>query len=643
MQAGEAPHRSSRVFSSAFADSVDRIAIAYLALPLALFFGFWFTLPVAAVATGLLFYLLQPAWTKKPLMAQPRRGPGVAVASFAAVLALACTALSMPGLHSVSPGDAIKHGTLMADLVREDWPVTYASSGGGFLMLRYSFAYYLAPAGLAKLAGQQWAACCLLLWTAGGVFLFFLMAAGAARSVWSGILSILAAALFAGLGPIFALVSGMAEARPDTFVFDAWARSWGNYWLVGSHPFELRWSAQHGLAAWLAAGLLYRAGGRGGFDRMVGVLTVCLLLWSPFVACAFVLVQSLVWLGGVPLRDGAARWHWLRAQCRQGLSLRNAASVLLAACILAFLGTDVADIPVHFFHMKNAPALFIGQYALFAMLEFGLLFLALRYACGPLPKLAVAALLVLLWLLFTSVGSFNDLQMRASQLPFTLLMFFTIAAFSKAKNAIARSLLVVLVMAGAIGGLLELRRPGLNVHLDRNQGKFDTPMPSAFASFGALEKDLRRQYVAWANNASAWPRLLRHTVRVPAAINFDGLQFTTFGLAGFDLRERRVASDSFADAGLVSEEITLPAGAYRLDGVFDLDVVAEPGAPHAAHLSLHGNRVLLAFKTSKASRERVSALVDTDGAPFRIAFGLGGWAKGKGSIRLLQLTIAPAK
>jgi hypothetical protein len=641
IRASDLLQKSSPVFSETSVDTVCRIAVWYLALPVVLFFVFWFTLPMAVVTVGLLGYLLQPSLKKSAGMARPgpvsRVGPAIAVGVFAALLAVAYTAVSMPALNSVSIGDAIKHGTLMADLVREDWPVTYFSSHGGFLMLRYSFAYYLVPAGIAKLAGQQWATHILLLWTAGGVFLFFLMAAGAARSVLSGGLSILAAALFAGLGPLFALATGAADSQPGMFVFDAWARSWGNHWLVGSHPFELRWSAQHGLAAWLVAGVLYHAGRREWFGRMFGVLAVCLLLWSPFVACAFVLLQTLVWLAS------ASRSDWLRTQFRRGLSIRNGVSVLLAGCILVFLSADVADIPVYFFHMKNSPALFLWQYVQFAMLEFGLLFLALRYAAGPLPKLASAALLVLLCLLFTAVGSFNDLQMRASQLPFTLLMFFMLAAVREAKTVLARGVLAGLVTAGAIGGILELRRPGLDANVARDQGKFDTSMLSAFASFGDGEKDIRRQYVARVGNTSVFPELLRHTVQAPSTINFGDLHFAAFGIASFDLHQRRVASAGFTDAGLVSDEAYLPAGLYRLDGVLDWDIAAEAGALHAAHLSLHGDRILLAFNTSHETDKRVSVVFRSNGEPFRIAFGLGGWAKGKGSVSLKQLTIVPAK
>jgi hypothetical protein len=632
--------KSSPVFSDAFIDALCRIAVCYLALPVVLFCMFWFTLPLAAVAVLLLCYLLQPLLSKNtgiaPGGAKPWPQLAIAIGACAALLAIGYTAVSMPALNSVGIGDAIKHGTLMADLVRGDWPVTYSSSNGGFLMLRYSFAYYLVPAGIAKFS-QQWAAHILLLWTAAGVFLFFMMAAASARSALSACLSILAAAFFAGLGPFCEFATGAVESRPAVYIFDAWARSWGNQWLIGSHPFELRWSAQHGLASWLVAGLLYHAGKREWFGRMLGVLAVCLLLWSPFVACAFILLLALVWLAG------ASGLDWLRIQLRRGLSIRNGVSALLSGGLLAFLGTDVADIPVHFFYMANAPALFMSQYVPFAMLEFGFMFLALRYAAGPLPQLAVAALLVLLWLLFTAVGSFNDLQMRASQLPFTLLMFFMLAGVSAAKTVFARSVLAVLIVAGAIGGLLELRRPGLDVNVARDQGKFDVPMPYAFASFGDGEKAIQRQYIARVGHTSVFPGLLRHTVQASSTIDFSDFHFEAFGVASFDLHARRVESASFTDAGLVSDETSLPAGLYRLDGVLDWDVAGEAGASHAAHLSLYGDRILLPFNTSRETGKRVSVVFRSNGKPFRIAFGLGGWAKGKGSVSLKQLTIMPVK
>lgn len=128
--------------------------------------------------------------------------------------------------------------------------------------------------------------------------------------------------------------------------------------------------------------------------------------------------------------------------------------------------------------------------------------------------------------------------------------------------------------------------------------------------------------------------------RIEPRIALTPSNFAAFGPANFDTARGLVQSDTFVDAGYSSEEVFLPAGRYKLDAVFDWEVQSENVALNAGHLSLHGQRILVPIVTSSVTGMEVSSVFLTDGKPFRIAYGLGGWSTGKGTIELKSMTIS---
>ncbi|MFH7416263.1 hypothetical protein VSS93_25750 [Pseudomonas syringae pv. tagetis] len=122
-------------------------------------------------------------------------------------------------------------------------------------------------------------------------------------------------------------------------------------------------------------------------------------------------------------------------------------------------------------------------------------------------------------------------------------------------------------------------------------------------------------------------------------VSLDTLTFEQYGTALFDKGRLRVSSDSFTDAGFVSQELTLPAGAYRLHATLDSSALSEKPGSNAGHLSFHGKGMIYAITQATAAHQPITAYFNSDGKPFRLSFGLGGWSTGKGYVQLNSLGI----
>lgn len=102
-----------------------------------------------------------------------------------------------------------------------------------------------------------------------------------------------------------------------------------------------------------------------------------------------------------------------------------------------------------------------------------------------------------------------------------------------------------------------------------------------------------------------------------------------------------VASAQPADIGLYSQEVMLE-GPVLIRARFEGTVAG--GSPRAAHLSWFGLKPIFSLQEDTyAANEEFFAIVpgQRDGKPARLAFGLGGWARGSGTLRLKTLEFHP--
>ncbi|MNJ24865.1 hypothetical protein D3C77_192940 [compost metagenome] len=115
--------------------------------------------------------------------------------------------------------------------------------------------------------------------------------------------------------------------------------------------------------------------------------------------------------------------------------------------------------------------------------------------------------------------------------------------------------------------------------------------------------------------------------------------FERFGEGNPDIERRTVQSEVFTDSALVSQEISLPSGTYRIAAT--LSWKSEPGKDQAnsGHISIHSKRLLFPIMANQGSNESIVSTYISDGSPFRISFGLGGFSTGRGYVTLDSLHI----
>lgn len=396
-----------------------RLLALYLTAPLVLFFAAWFKpiigLPLAALTVGFLAFAcfkLTSGWPSPRAL--------VFYALFAAFLAL--TSGISPLVNGGGELDLAKHRYVFNDLVSHDWPVLIGSE-----LLRYGLGFYLVPAGIAKLA-PAFGPTILVMWLALGLFLTF---SALDRVVGGGRLAIVAAvcfAFFSGLDVLYFWIHFPHELL--TFHDkDAWSAEAGM--LIGSNPFNLSWTPQHALAAWMAAILIYGQR-REWVVSNAALIVTAVAFWSPF--CAVAVVTLLI-----PL----AVMNW-----RAALSLSNLVlGVTISIVTLLYLSLDGGRLPIY---IERPTAFFLAMYAWVVVLEFGVLSTILILS-GYRSYWLFASVALLLVLPFLVIGS-HDLQMRASIVPMTILF---VIAFEVLRSGptLAKSATTVVIAIGLWAGL----------------------------------------------------------------------------------------------------------------------------------------------------------------------------------------------
>ena len=131
---------------------LDRVAVAYLTLPLAIFLLGWFEWWVALPLVGCMAYALKPL-----LSALPVGGTRLPVSalqlSIAAAVGCAWTLLGGFGHVVFTNADWPIREAVLHDLVASPWPVGYGLLEGKETLLRAPVAYFLPAALLGKWAG----------------------------------------------------------------------------------------------------------------------------------------------------------------------------------------------------------------------------------------------------------------------------------------------------------------------------------------------------------------------------------------------------------------------------------------------------------------------------------------------------------
>ncbi len=496
--------------------------------------------------------------------------------------------------------DWYKHYGLFNDLLANNWPPLIPLDDR-LATLRYSLAYYVVPAGLARCFGAALLPWAIFAWTTAGLYGALLLAFGAARAslarrFWMPVVFL----LFSGADVLGFFLTG---TEPKPVLHLEW---WARFGELASGLTNLIWTPQHALSGWIATFLIL-AYPRRALSHIV-VLGAAVAMWSPFCA-----------IGILPL----ACWAVARAGGSALLSRSNllAGPVLLLAAA-AFLLDGAGGIPASMiWHTRHFSAL---NWAAFVVLEFGAICVALvlaRRQDAGLIALAAAALMLLCCF---GVGANNDLLMRGSIPTLAVLAVLAARAVTGGPGGMRTAPLVLCLVVGSVTPMGEILRAVL---APRIVGREQLSVVDVMRTTGF--------YLA--------PQYLRFN---PPGIDYAPvtrlaqLQFTSYGDADFDLAQHRVSAAGFTDSGIVSNTLVLAPGLYRIEAVVDGAVSASQADSHAAHLSIHGRTLAIAIPAGRYADSHVNYYFHSDGRPVQLAFGLGGWTRGQGSISLKQLTVS---
>jgi hypothetical protein len=405
---------------------VDGLAVAYLALPVAVFFFTWLR-PLYGIPLGLAALAGLPYLTglRARIVCERTLAVGFAVA-------LVWATLSGAGhFFYANYVDWHLRDAVLRDLTSLPAPATYRIDGDVATILRAPIGYFMVPALLGRIAGLGSAPWFLYLWTLAGVFLFLLQVlAGEKR--WGAL------ACIAGVVVLFSGMDSTQVSRGALLDITSYKEWWA--WPLYCYPSNsagLFWAPNHSLPAWLGIALIYRCRDDRRFLSIAAWVGALTLLWSPLASIGLLpFFLALVWR------------HRADGGWRPFFSLCNLiAAPLVAIPVVLFLMLAAQSIEPA--AIADVDLLYrVRMYITFVLVEFGFLALALlrghRDAIDPLFfGIAIAMLLALPLFHF---GPTNDLVMRASVPSLLVLMFTVVDGWARPLRLWGRGALVTLLL-----------------------------------------------------------------------------------------------------------------------------------------------------------------------------------------------------
>jgi hypothetical protein len=426
---------SARIRSIEPIDLADRLAIAYLALPVVIFFLGWFSIGVGAVLAVLLLAGLFPALDGRD--AALRFGGSWSVVLVSFVVALAWTALGGAGHFVYANADWLIRDAVLRDLVVSGWPPSYGIVDGVEIILRTPIAYYLPAAVLGKVFGLEVADFLLFLWTALGVALFLLIALSGARTARHVAIAIVVVIFFSGMD-VFGVDRYFLD-RPGLTEHLEW---WARIFQYSSNTTQLFWVPNHALPGWLLAALVYKHWRNPEFLKIAPIAIAVTALWSPLVTIGlapFAVLIAVHHLRQNTWRAAVLPWAWL-------------GTLTTFAAIGCYLVLDSAGI-------RSGSTIAVVKsfdgfsmlYLKFVLLEFGLVAMAILLIRRDI--LIMVSTLILLALPFYMFGPGNDLVMRGSIPALMILCLAAIDALVQTKWSVQPKLVMPLLVCLAFGSI----------------------------------------------------------------------------------------------------------------------------------------------------------------------------------------------
>ena len=312
----------------------DRLAIAYLAAPVAVWLLGWFK-PWAGVAAAAL--LVAGLW--RALSGPWRfRRPSSVVGTLALASVVVVLASPAGGLFLVER-DWEAHRAIFLELSRGDWPTRLDGHlQAEPLLLRYYLGWHMVPAAVARLVGTASLNWTVPLWTWCGTTLVAVLFAGRRSSARAALLALGVLFLFGGfdVADVFLVraLEWIGQVPPAATSLE-----------YQPHLETFRVTPQHFIPAALGSLLLVRLRDRPRFLAVAGIVLAACSFWSAFVAAGLAPLALAAAAGSGRLR---AAWDWRNVLV--GLPVGGLVALYLASGELDFARAwlwDLWDNPWH--------------------------------------------------------------------------------------------------------------------------------------------------------------------------------------------------------------------------------------------------------------------------------------------------------
>lgn len=388
-------------------DALSVAALAYLGLPVVIFFASWLRPMYAVLALALTAaagYSALPRqlvlWRVEP----PDKSLAIVI-----LAGLAWAAMS-GGSHIVYANlDWLVRDAILGDLTFTDWPPSYDYRDGAHYLLRSAIGFFLPIAAAGKLLGPQWLEFLVYVWTALGAVLFLLLLPLPRASLSRLALALAVIVAFSGMD-----VLGMYLLHGHLPVFPLRIEWWCEFsfrtvFSYSSLSGQLIWAPNHALPIWIATAIFYRHWKHPDFTPYLCLLLPVLPLSTPFALpglAPFLVFMFLdrwsrgVGLGRLPV---PALTFGLLAG---GLILRLQLLDVDAIPVRSALGTASSE--------GGGTVDFIRNYLVFILMEFAVLGLALFPALRHSKGILALAMGILALLPLLALGPSNDLLLRVS-------------------------------------------------------------------------------------------------------------------------------------------------------------------------------------------------------------------------------------
>jgi hypothetical protein len=419
-------------------------------------------------------------------------------------LALALCVVGGEGHFFFANYDWLNRDAVLADLVRQRFPVSYEYEGSAYV-LRAPLGMYLIPAAVGKLLGLHAAHLALLTQNATILALTLMLVGAAAPG--RRLLFLAVFVTFTGIEIVGSLVDaatkgpGMSGWSLHAHQHLAW---WNPLFQYTNHLTQLFWVPNHALPGWWLAALAVFHVRREIDSAGLIVAFASLLFWSP-----------LTMAGALPI----VGWLVLRRDFNQLLAPRILVAVAAALCFLpvaAYLAADAASVPHLWLFTWDG---FWTVYVIFIAVQLpqaAVVALCWRRLEPGLRTLAILSIGMLLIIPMYRLGAHNDLAMRASIMPLALLAFVFASIVARLRLRGGASMVATVAVILALGSFT----PALEIQRAVTMNAFAISDCNVLTVWHLLEPDTwLANYFARADRMPTW--LLGHGSGGPPAVIED--------------------------------------------------------------------------------------------------------------------------